>query len=364
MNKKKRIRIIISSAVLIFMVIAGLTTTKYLRNPPTETLKNAYQSISKAEAAGANKYAYEILSEAKKMLSSGEKKMLDESRWWSPMGSYHVAESLLMVAIVRAEEASGKAKVSQTDISRKTKKRLNKINADLADWGRRFSNNLTSLDSRKMYAKISTIAEIAQNLISQNQPATAELFINQADSLLGRLSLKQKLYESKNASATSEGKLWITETILESKRTGKTAIIIDKSAHKLFVFKAGEMATSYPCALGYNSAHQKLKAGDGATPEGKYHVNQVKHVSKYYKALLLNYPNQSDRFRFDKNMRNGALDVDSQIGGLIEIHGGGITDSDWTDGCIALENKHLDLLLKNVGVGTPVTIVYSSNIGK
>ena len=50
---------------------------------------------------------------------------------------------------------------------------------------------------------------------------------------------------------------------------------------------------------------------------------------------------------------------DAEIGGMIEIHGGGGKGVNWTDGCIALENKNMDIVFKLAQSGTPVTIVGS-----
>ncbi len=45
--------------------------------------------------------------------------------------------------------------------------------------------------------------------------------------------------------------------------------------------------------------------------------------TKYYKALLLNYPNEDDKKRFLANKKNGIISKDAKIGNLIEIHGNG-----------------------------------------
>jgi murein L,D-transpeptidase YafK len=82
--------------------------------------------------------------------------------------------------------------------------------------------------------------------------------------------------------------------------------------------------------------------------------------TKYYKALLLDYPNDEDKRKFKSDIENGLLPATSKIGGLIEIHGNGGKGIDWTEGCIALTDKEIDTVYKNVKVGTPVTIVGSA----
>ena len=57
------------------------------------------------------------------------------------------------------------------------------------------------------------------------------------------------------------------------------------------------------------------------------------------------------------------LPASARIGGLIEIHGGGGRQRDWTDGCVAVTNPEMDDLFRRVSVGTPVTIVGSDTYG-
>ncbi|KPJ65286.1 MAG: hypothetical protein AMJ89_05265 [candidate division Zixibacteria bacterium SM23_73] len=156
---------------------------------------------------------------------------------------------------------------------------------------------------------------------------------------------------------------WVQETLAESRIKGTYAIIVDKSMRKTYLVHAGKLMHAYNCELGYNSAHNKLFAGDGATPEGKYQVSAVKsHGSKYYKALLINYPNQMDKKRFEENKRKGIISPNAHIGGFIEIHGEGGKNKDWTDGCVALTNSEMDHIMQYATVGTPVTIIRRSDL--
>jgi len=105
----------------------------------------------------------------------------------------------------------------------------------------------------------------------------------------------------------------------------------------------------------------KLFAGDKATPEGVYKILEKKNSAKtkYYKALLINYPNNEDQRRYDQMVKSGEISKRTGIGGLIEIHGNGGKGVHWTDGCIALENKEMDVVYNQCGVNTPVIIVGS-----
>jgi murein L,D-transpeptidase YafK len=103
----------------------------------------------------------------------------------------------------------------------------------------------------------------------------------------------------------------------------------------------------------------KIKSGDNATPEGIYNVQVKKERSntKYYKALLLDYPNKEDQKTFNQLVRSGKIPKNSRIGGLIEIHGEGGRGINWTEGCIALDNKEMDVVYSQCNINTPVIIV-------
>jgi hypothetical protein len=158
---------------------------------------------------------------------------------------------------------------------------------------------------------------------------------------------------------------WIAETVAWSKREGRVALVVFKEAHRLTVFHRGAAVATYDIDLGFNWTADKLHEGDGGTPEGRYRVSARlgNKASIYYKALLLDYPNAADRVEFAQARRNGILPAGARIGGLIEIHGGGGRNQDWTEGCIALANEDMDRVFERAGVGTPVTIVGSDDYG-
>jgi len=81
----------------------------------------------------------------------------------------------------------------------------------------------------------------------------------------------------------------------------------------------------------------------------------------YHKALEINYPNDGDLLRFEDDKKSGRLPRNAEIGGSIQIHGGGGRKADWTNGCIALKNGDMDLVFEWARLGTPVTIVGSLN---
>ncbi|MBA4392544.1 MAG: hypothetical protein C0407_03225 [Desulfobacca sp.] len=134
-------------------------------------------------------------------------------------------------------------------------------------------------------------------------------------------------------------------------------IVVKKNQRKLFLYQQGELLQIYPVDLGENPKGPKIYQGDMRTPEGEYRIVEKKDrgQTRFHLAFLLNYPNEADRIRYERAVQNGRLPKDKGIGGLIEIHGEGV-GIDWTKGCIALHNRHMQELFSQIPVGTSVRI--------
>jgi hypothetical protein len=152
---------------------------------------------------------------------------------------------------------------------------------------------------------------------------------------------------------------WASAGIAESRRTGISALVVDKRAQMAVLWVKGKPSRGFEVELGYNGLERKLRSGDGATPEGLYRVLRKKGrgETKYYKALLLDYPNAEDKRRFRDAKANGELHRNTAIGSLIEVHGDGGRGTNWTDGCVAVTNGEMDYLFEKLAVGSPVVIV-------
>ena len=118
-------------------------------------------------------------------------------------------------------------------------------------------------------------------------------------------------------------------------------------------------------ALGNSPTGAKEKAGDGKTPEGEYYVC-LKKMGKYGPSLGVSYPSEADALRAKADaallllIRERAQRMErppwgSPLGGEIYIHGGG-AKSDWTAGCIALEDEDAADLFSRVPLGTKILI--------
>ncbi len=203
--------------------------------------------------------------------------------------------------------------------------------------------------------------ELAQRLEREGR---LEAAVAAAEEALDLATVVDKSWENVEARFRDPGLLkqwraWVRTTIAESKRRGQPVIIVDKLRGALHIYDDGKRVASFGAELGANGLKPKRYAGDKATPEGRYRVVEARDrgATQFHKALLLDYPNREDLARFRAGQRRGSIPRRVGVGGLIEIHGYGGDGKDWTDGCVALENRDMDKVFARSAVGTPVTIV-------
>ena len=134
-------------------------------------------------------------------------------------------------------------------------------------------------------------------------------------------------------------------------------IIIKKSERALYAIKNDKIVKKYDIALGKNPIGHKKKEGDKKTPEGYYFVDGKNLKSNFFLSLHTSYPNFHDK-------RVASL-ANIDPGEHIAIHGLPpipllsqylFNDSDWTDGCIALNNSDMKELWDLTEEGTQIII--------
>lgn len=228
--------------------------------------------------------------------------------------------------------------------------------------------------------RLRTLDQLTLSLVERGQARSrltrATLALTEAEAMIGRAKFDQaasRLETASNLAAEAEKAViahisryldpaqvnrWKTaaeETIADSKDRGVTVFIVSKLEHRLLVYKAGKPFRTYDVGLGFNGLADKRYAGDNATPEGRYRVVRKIPSSLYYKALLIDYPNDEDRRWFAREKARGGIPRSVGIGGDVEIHGGG--QDSLTRGCISLDNDKMDELYALAAVGTPITII-------
>lgn len=147
-------------------------------------------------------------------------------------------------------------------------------------------------------------------------------------------------------------------------------IVVKKSQRKLILYAGGKVVRTYHVGLGLSPVGDKVRQGDRRTPEGDFYIFTKNDKSAFYLSLGISYPNTEDA---ERGLRDGLITKaeyaaiiqankskttppqNTKLGGDIYIHGRGAT-SDWTWGCVALEDDDVRELFNAIPVGTPVRI--------
>lgn len=147
-------------------------------------------------------------------------------------------------------------------------------------------------------------------------------------------------------------------------------LVVSKAGRRLELYAEGRVVREYRVGLGQRPEGDKERQGDLRTPVGDYYVCVKNPKSSFYLSLGLSYPNREHAARGlrDKLITRGEHDRivraierrrrppwDTALGGEIFIHGGG-SASDWTWGCLALDNPDVKELFDSLPLGTPVRI--------
>lgn len=132
-------------------------------------------------------------------------------------------------------------------------------------------------------------------------------------------------------------------------------IEIDKSDRRLTVYKDGQALRSYDVALGFAPDGDKMREGDGKTPEGAFTINRRNPESAFHLSLGINYPQADDIARASASgvSPGGDIFIHGQPNGLGLV---ATLPGDWTAGCIAVSDNEIEELWRITPNGTPVTI--------
>lgn len=330
--------------------------------PPLLSMEKARQVLEKASREKAPRYAESEYREAEDLLQRGRMEIARQNGRFAFLRDYSVADSLLGLALDAGVKAADTARDRITEMRDRAERDRRELRRDLSIWREAVSGSLLSGTMNRYLSSAEFSLAAGERLIVQEEYEEASNTFAAGKSALVTVGKIVADHANDEKKKIETWRKWVNDTLTESRRNGTTAVIVDKSKHKLYLVKAGKLVRTYGCELGYNSSRQKFFAGDGATPEGKYHITKERHNgSKYYKAMLLDFPNETDKNRFRENKAKGIISRHARIGAFIEIHGGGGKRRDWTDGCIALSNSDIDNLMHYVTVGTPVTIVRKSD---
>ena len=353
--------------VLILIVIAAFIPiiifllVRLTPQPPIGEVEYAREILSKANENHASTYSGKLFNEAKVLYDSAMVNWQKENKKFLYFRDYDNVARFAELSAKKGEQAMVNSKISYSNLQIKTKHKIDSLNSFVVNMDKRFTAYPLSAEIRNRISKGKMLLKESEIAFKKGQYLHANRKMTDSEYLLTSSFENATTNLSEYFKSFPVWKKWADWTLKESRQTSSYSIIIDKFSRKCFVYLKGVKKYEYNVELGSNWVGDKREKGDKATPEGMYKIIKKfeKSKTKYYKALLLDYPNETDREEFKQKIANGTLPASAKIGELIEIHGTGGRGIDWTEGCVALTDSEMDVIYKIADVGTPVTIVGS-----
>lgn len=360
-RKKKSYRWLWLLLLLGGVIVCGvfvLTADK----PPVQPLENARVVLAEAREANAEIYSRKLFGEAEMLYDSAMWVWKRENERWIVLRDF----APVTVLAARSENSARLAIEHARDAKRNLKQDLSSGIARLRQEMDEFERLFSTLPLDKTVKSLH-----ARGKLSLNE---AEIAFEKGDYNRGRDKSQDAAQAIRAAYGDARELLdtyfrqlpdWqkqLAAAVELSRRERGYMIVVEKIPAFCHLYYKGVRKFSFPAEFGRNWIGDKRQEGDDATPEGEYKV--VKKLAggqtKYYKALLLDYPNAADRANFDRLKKSGRIAAGARPGGLIEIHGGGGRGVNWTNGCVALDNRDMDEVYKYTGKNTPVFIIGAS----
>ncbi len=308
----------------------------------------------------AGRYANEKLKEAESLYNWSMKEWENQNSKFFVFRDYSLTRNLALKSIDKSSNAGKEASSVKDKLQRNVESQLSTLKTQIIKFEKYYKNLVLVKATIIAFNKGKTQFLEAQIEYKKKdfQQAT-KLAKNASDNI----SQAEKIAHFKLVEFYKDYPTWEQNTKLayNLSKKGQTVILVDKIQSSLIILKGGKEFKIFSAEFGKSWMGDKLYAGDQATPEGVYKILEKKGraKTKYYKALLINYPNSEDQRRFNKMVRSGEISKNTYIGGLIEIHGDGGKGVHWTDGCIALGNSEMDAVFNQTSVNTTVVIVGS-----
>ncbi len=353
---------LITVVITTFLSFLVLILIKIVPEPPVDKMKAAQEILSKAGRDNAPTYSRKLYAEAKNFYDSAMANWSMENKKFIYFRDYDRVAKDAELSLEKAGQASENSKNSISYLKIKVKLKLDSLNNLVKDINYLFNTYPLTSELRNRISQGKLLLEEAESDFDRGQYLPANRKITDSEYLLTG-SYENSLTNLKNYFHSYPlWRKWIDATIKESKKNHSYSIIIDKVSRKFYVYQNGIRKYEFDAELGRNWVGDKRMRGDQATPEGMYKITRKfeSNKTRYYKALLLDYPNEEDLKNFRQEVANGTMPASSKIGELIEIHGNGGKGIDWTEGCVALTDREMDIIYVIAKVGTPVTIVGSS----
>jgi hypothetical protein len=329
--------------------------------PPVYEMEKARQNIFQAWNSGADQNTFDLLKLSESYYDSAMLCWQNENKKIIFTRDYNRIRKYASLSAEYADKARNRTIAQNSGQKIKLREKLENLKKEIDDFSSVYNRIPLPQSVNTEYSKgIFYYTEAVQHF-NKGEPILCEKKIVDSGISIYNSYRKTIAYLREYFGKYQEWQQWTWNTIDSSIAKQSSAIIIDKFSRDLYIYQNGIQVKNYKIELGPNWIGDKRQEGDMATPEGFYIVKEKldSRKTKFYKALLINYPNETDLENFNQEKQNGTIHASARIGGAIEIHGSGGEGGDWTNGCIALKNSDMDTVFAYSSPGTMVTIVGS-----
>lgn len=342
-------------ATLASVVIAIVLGLVFRPRAPLELVHSAWITMQVAKSS-KSVVARGLVTSARSRYDRAWKLIEIELDKPLPLRSFHKAEILLLQSIALAEESEHVSVEADTERRRELESRLAGLRELLHHHDEESRYTLHTVSLRQLTTSAHLKINVAERQLASS--ADAEPAVVEAEDAVYDLRMALEASYHDDDESTQMANHWVVETMDWTLKTDSLALVVVKTRHCGYVIKHGKVMTSFPVDLGFRSGRPKMVDGDGATPEGIYRIAAKRDTgAAYYRALDLDYPNTEDWTRFEDAKRAGIISPYARIGGNIQVHGQGGRGNDWTEGCVAVSNEKMDMLMQQFEIGDRVTIV-------
>lgn len=116
-------------------------------------------------------------------------------------------------------------------------------------------------------------------------------------------------------------------------RAGETAVVVNTTAHRLYLCERGVVEASFAVALGASGV-DKRRTGDNRTPLGIYSLGTPRASANYHRFVPVAYPTAAQA---RAGFTGSAIGIHGPPRGLDgTAHLQALVATDWTAGCIAV----------------------------
>lgn len=354
-------RLLILYVGMTMTVIAIVLVVRLIPESPEAEVMSAMEALARARQGNAGTYSPTTYLHAEEYYDSAIIHWKVQNERFILLRNFGQVEKYAGLSAAYSAMALEKAGQNSVALHSRLGLMISDLNEMVSHLDQHFLRFPLPAGLRKAILQGKLLLSEAERAFARGEYLQAENRVSEADPLIRRSFITANDELNEYFSSYNQWKKWFDATVAESGTSGSYAIVVDKYAGKCYVYKGRTLVEEFDAELGRVWKGDKQYQGDDTTPEGIYHITRKlgRGETRYYKALLINYPNEDDKKRFELARENGTIPKSSKIGGLIEIHGMGGRGVDWTEGCVALENRDMDKLFNMAKVGTRVTIVGS-----